>query len=181
MPLVRTGTPYAVGPGSVTKPDGSPYAVFTPFSRAWSAHGWPAPAGGPPPGLRWARSVQGEDLPADLPRPRVVTFAQSFHWMDRPRVATTVRGMLVPNGVLVHVGAVTHQGVDGDDDLVPSLTVIEYGETTPFELCPALPDTLAPGASVDGCSIVLVPDGVEVERISYLADVSEDFEYWTVP
>ena len=72
-------------------------------------------------------------------------------------------------------------GVDGDDNLVPSLTVIEYGETTPFESCPALPDTLAPGASVDGCSIVLVPDGVEVERISYLADVSEDFEYWTVP
>jgi len=65
VPLVRTGTPYAVGPGSVTKPDGSPYAVFTPFSRAWREHGWPAPAAGPPPGLRWAGSVQGEDLPAE--------------------------------------------------------------------------------------------------------------------
>lgn len=72
-------------------------------------------------------------------------------------------------------------GIDGDDNLVPSLTVLEYGETMPFEPCPALPDTLAPGASADGCSIVLVPDGVEVERISYLADISEDFEYWTVP
>lgn len=71
-------------------------------------------------------------------------------------------------------------GVDQDDNLVPSLTVIEYGETTPFELCPALPDTLAPGATVEGCSIVLVPEGVEVERISYLADVTEDFEYWAV-
>ncbi|GAB4063712.1 deoxyribodipyrimidine photo-lyase [Angustibacter speluncae] len=72
-PLVRTGTPYAVGPGSVTKADGTPYAVFTPFSRAWADHGWPAPAGGPPTGLRWARSVEGDDLPdepaldADLP------------------------------------------------------------------------------------------------------------------
>jgi deoxyribodipyrimidine photo-lyase len=73
VPLVRTGTPYAVGPGSVTKKDGTPYAVFTPFSRAWADHGWPAPAGAPPSGLRWARGVDGDDLPdepatdADLP------------------------------------------------------------------------------------------------------------------
>lgn len=72
-------------------------------------------------------------------------------------------------------------GVDADGDLVPSLTVIEYGETSTFDLCPALPDTLEPGATAKGCSIVLVPDGVEVERISYLADVSEDFVYWEVP
>ncbi len=63
VPLVRTGTPYAVGPGSVTKADGTPYAVFTPFARAWRDRGWPAPAAAPPAGLRWARSVQGEDLP----------------------------------------------------------------------------------------------------------------------
>ena len=42
--LVRTGSPYAVAPGRVTKPDGTPYRVFTPFSRAWAAHGWRAPA-----------------------------------------------------------------------------------------------------------------------------------------
>jgi len=34
-----------VTPGRVRKPDGSPYAVFTPFHRAWSAHGWHSPAG----------------------------------------------------------------------------------------------------------------------------------------
>ena len=38
--LVRTGSPYAVAPGRVTKDDGTPYAVFTPFSKAWAAHGW---------------------------------------------------------------------------------------------------------------------------------------------
>ncbi|GAB3591440.1 deoxyribodipyrimidine photo-lyase [Angustibacter peucedani] len=65
VPLVRTGTPYAVGPGTVTKDDGTPYQVFTPFSRAWRDHGWPAPAGPPPSGLRWARSVEGVDLPAE--------------------------------------------------------------------------------------------------------------------
>src|SRR3954470_3693893 len=41
------------------------------------------------------RHRRGEDLPADLPPVRVVTFAQSFHWMDRPRVAAAARSMLV--------------------------------------------------------------------------------------
>src|SRR4051794_7204951 len=42
--LVRTGSPYAVAPGRVTKPDGTPYRVFTPFRRAWQQHGWRGPA-----------------------------------------------------------------------------------------------------------------------------------------
>ena len=41
---VETGTPYAVGPGLVVSGSGDPYKVFTPFSKAWRAHGWPAPA-----------------------------------------------------------------------------------------------------------------------------------------
>lgn len=41
IPLVRTGSPYAVAPGRVLKPsDGTPYKVYTPFYRAWCAHGW---------------------------------------------------------------------------------------------------------------------------------------------
>jgi len=42
--FVRTGSPYAVSPGRVTKPDGTPYKVFTPFSKAWADHGWRRPA-----------------------------------------------------------------------------------------------------------------------------------------
>jgi SAM-dependent methyltransferase len=60
------------------------------------------------------RHLRAEHLPADLGRFQVVTFAQSFHWMDRPRVASTVRGMLVPDGALVHVSATTHEGVPTD-------------------------------------------------------------------
>ena len=41
---VATGSPYAVGPGLVRTRQGGPYRVFTPFSRAWRDHGWPAPA-----------------------------------------------------------------------------------------------------------------------------------------
>ncbi len=48
---VETGTPYAVGPGLVVNGSGEPYRVFTPFSRAWRAHGWPDPAP-EPRGLR---------------------------------------------------------------------------------------------------------------------------------
>jgi len=68
------------------------------------------------PNVGWRR-LRGEELPADLPRIRVATFAQSFHWMDRPRVARAVRGMLDDGGALVHVSATTHRGVDTDLEL----------------------------------------------------------------
>jgi SAM-dependent methyltransferase len=63
------------------------------------------------------RHLRAEELPADLGAQRMVTFAQSFHWMDRPRVAAAARRLLEPGGVCVHVHPATHQGVDGDDPL----------------------------------------------------------------
>lgn len=42
--LVRTGSPYAVAPGRITKDDGTGYRVFTPWFRAWQQHGWRDPA-----------------------------------------------------------------------------------------------------------------------------------------
>jgi 2-polyprenyl-3-methyl-5-hydroxy-6-metoxy-1,4-benzoquinol methylase len=61
--------------------------------------------------------LRGEDLPADLGNFRVAAFAQSFHWMDRERVARAVRLMLEPGGALVHVHATTHQGVGSGEGL----------------------------------------------------------------
>jgi deoxyribodipyrimidine photo-lyase len=60
VPLVRTGSPYAVTPGRVTKRDGSHFQVFTPFARAWREHGWraPAPRPGNPP---WHTGVRSDD------------------------------------------------------------------------------------------------------------------------
>lgn len=66
--------------------------------------------------LTW-RHLRAEELPADLARVDVVTLAQSFHWMDRPRVAATLRRLLVPGGTLVHVSAATHEGVPADAPL----------------------------------------------------------------
>ncbi len=45
--LVRTGSPYAVSPGRIFNGSGLPYKVYTPFSRAWLAHGWRGPVGAP--------------------------------------------------------------------------------------------------------------------------------------
>lgn len=57
------------------------------------------------------RCMRAEDLPADLPSANVITLAQSFHWMDRPRVAAAARRLLAPSGVLIHVSASTQRGV----------------------------------------------------------------------
>jgi hypothetical protein len=47
--------------------------------------------------------MRAEDLPASLGSFRVISFGQSFHWMDRPRVAATVRSMLDPDGAVVQI------------------------------------------------------------------------------
>jgi SAM-dependent methyltransferase len=71
---------------------------------------------------RWVR-MRAEELPGELGMFRVVTFAQSFHWFDRPRVARTVRGMLEPGGACVHVHATTHRGVEEDNEVpYPAIT-----------------------------------------------------------
>ncbi len=57
--------------------------------------------------------LRAEELPAVIGSFRVVTLAQSFHWMDQAPVARALFGMLEPGGALVHVGATTHEG-DGD-------------------------------------------------------------------
>jgi SAM-dependent methyltransferase len=70
---------------------------------------------------RWVHR-RAEELPAGLGRFRLVTFAQSFHWFDRTRVAAAVRGMLAPGGYCAHVHATTHQGVEGS---VPHAEITE--------------------------------------------------------
>jgi SAM-dependent methyltransferase len=58
--------------------------------------------------------MRAEDLPARLGTYKLVSFAQSFHWMDRARVAAAVHGMLEADGACVHVHATTHQGIPSD-------------------------------------------------------------------
>lgn len=62
-------------------------------------------------------NARAEELPLDLGAFRTATFAQSFHWMDRQRVAATVFEVLEPNGAWVHVDTKTHRGAASDEQL----------------------------------------------------------------
>lgn len=53
IPLHATGSPYLVSPGRVTKDDGNPYKVFSPFLDRWRDVGWRAPAGSSAKSARW--------------------------------------------------------------------------------------------------------------------------------
>jgi SAM-dependent methyltransferase len=55
---------------------------------------------------RWVHA-RAEDLPLDLGHFRVAAFAQSFHWMERERVAAAIHEMLQPGGAFVQVSAST--------------------------------------------------------------------------
>ena len=88
--LVRTGTAYAVGPGSVLTGAGRPFQVFTPFSRAWADHGWPRPADSPG-AARWVRDggegVDGAHWPGepdlgDLTLPEAGEDAARARWHE---------------------------------------------------------------------------------------------------
>jgi hypothetical protein len=66
---------------------------------------------------RWI-CARGEDLPMDLGIFRVAAFAQSFHWMERDKVAATIFDMLEPGGAFALV-ADTQHGVAGATEALP--------------------------------------------------------------
>jgi deoxyribodipyrimidine photo-lyase len=65
--LEESGSPYLVSPGRVTKADGTPYKVFTPYYAAWRERGWRAPAKTGPKSAQWIDPADvggGVDVPA---------------------------------------------------------------------------------------------------------------------
>jgi deoxyribodipyrimidine photo-lyase len=85
--LVRTGSAYVVAPGRVVNGSGDPYQVFTPFSRAWSEHGWRDPVD-PPTGVTWLElDADTTDIPAPavpdgLALPEAGEAAASRRWTE---------------------------------------------------------------------------------------------------
>jgi deoxyribodipyrimidine photo-lyase len=71
IPLHATGSAYLVSPGRLTKDDGTPYKVFTPYFRRWHDHGWHSPAKTDATSARWvdpavatsAGAGKNEDIP----------------------------------------------------------------------------------------------------------------------
>ncbi|WP_419993020.1 class I SAM-dependent methyltransferase [Streptomyces boninensis] len=80
-----------------------------------------AAATGAPERTAWVR-LRAEELPAGLGEFDAAVFAQSFHWMDQERVAATVRDMLRPGGVLLHVSD-QKGGTDDDTEGLPHPSV----------------------------------------------------------
>lgn len=105
------------------------------------------------------RRMRAEELPGDLGSFDLVTLAQSFHWMERGRVARAVRGMLREDGACVHVHATTHQG-DASDDPLPR-------PRPPYEGIRALVASFLGPTPRAGRSVppTVVPDGeIEIYR-----------------
>jgi deoxyribodipyrimidine photo-lyase len=102
--LQRTGSSYAVAPGSVLNGAGRGYQVFTPFRRAWAEHGWPPPAAEPThrdwlrlPGAR----LPSVDLPEGLRLPEAGEHAARVRWaafLDRLDDYDTARDLPAVDG-----------------------------------------------------------------------------------
>jgi deoxyribodipyrimidine photo-lyase len=71
VPLLAAGSPYLVTPGRVTKPNGEPYRVFTPFLRSWREAGWRKPAASGHDSARWLDPAQLAGKPCKVPDPGV--------------------------------------------------------------------------------------------------------------
>jgi deoxyribodipyrimidine photo-lyase len=84
--LRRTGSAYAVAPGRVVSGSGEGYKVFTPFARAWSDHGWRAPAGRPSPRQTWLEiasdGIPDADVPDGLALPAAGEKAALRRWRE---------------------------------------------------------------------------------------------------
>ena len=65
IPLVRTGSSYAVAPGRIVKDDGSAYRVYTPFYKGWMRHGWREPAEAALPSSITSASLQSDAWPGE--------------------------------------------------------------------------------------------------------------------
>ena len=63
--LVGTGSAYLVAPGTVRKPDATPYAVFTPFFRTWTRELELRPRSTPGVLPRWIVDLATDELPDD--------------------------------------------------------------------------------------------------------------------
>jgi SAM-dependent methyltransferase len=121
--------------------------------------------------VRWV-DARAEDLPAGLGEFRVVTFAASFHWMDRDRVAVTVRQMLEPGGAFVHMADLKDPPAEPTPLPHPAPPYGRIGELVKQYLGPvrrAGQGVIASGETPDGENLVL-------ERAGF-----EDYERHVVP
>ena len=86
--LIRTGSPYAVAPGRVRKPDESNYRVYTPFYKAWLAHGWRDAVAAPKEIKALKPNGSQRNFPewisnCDIPKAGEAAALQRFEWFKK--------------------------------------------------------------------------------------------------
>src|SRR5215469_7591387 len=109
--------------------------------------------------------ARAENLPAGLGTFRVATFAQSFHWMERERVAAAIFEMLQPGGAFVHVSQETVEPTKGTDPR-PSPPFPEIGDLVRRYLGEVrrAGRGLLPHGTPDGEAAVIEAAGFEKEK-----------------
>ena len=133
--LTRTGSPYAVAPGRVRKPsDDTPYKVYTPFYRAWLAHGWRAPAPTPKIIPTVDADPANRDFPDwKMPADVIATSAGEHAALERFKVFQR-------NGLANYDVARNLASIDGTSKMSAHLT---YGEIHPRTLLAQLGESKA--------------------------------------
>ena len=117
------------------------------------------------PNATWVQ-LRAEELPASLGTFRVVTFAASFHWMDRPRVAAIVRRMLEPGGAVIQLSSSSYIPMP---EAVGALRIRYLGPDhragqSIRTSSPTGEDLVFQDAGFPPMEEVMVPDGRVVER-----------------
>ncbi len=135
IPLIRTGSPYAVAPGRVRKPsDDTPYKVYTPFYRGWRTHGWRAAA------------VTPKNIKAPTPPPEYRAFPDFVMPKDVRVIAAGEAAALkrfkefTKNGLDSYDENRNFAGIDGTSKMS---TYLKFGEIHPRTLLANLGESKA--------------------------------------
>lgn len=136
--LLRTGSPYAVPPGTVTSGSGDHYRVFTPFYRVWEQQDRPAPQDAPDH-ADWLALDEGT---TEIPDPRLPSGLSLPEAGER---ATRERWKaFLEHGVDDYDTTRNEPGTDGTSRMSVHL---KYGEVHPRQLLADLAAHRSTGAA----------------------------------
>jgi deoxyribodipyrimidine photo-lyase len=125
---------YAVAPGTILSGGGTPYKVFTPFFKAWKAHGWPRPGG--PVDVDWVDDIDRGTI-AEAPAPTADELPRAGE------AAAWHRAEWFLDNVVDHYDEYRDRpGIDGTSRLSPYL---KWGVIHPRQLL----DRLGPSAGAE--------------------------------
>jgi deoxyribodipyrimidine photo-lyase len=135
IPLIRTGSPYAVKPGRVVKPsDATPYRVYTPFYRAWRTHGYRGPVAAP-------KDIKAPTPPAEYRNFPDFPFPDGVHVIEAGEVAALRRFKeFKKKGLDSYDENRNFASIDGTSKMS---TYLKFGEIHPRTLLDGLDETKA--------------------------------------